>query len=151
MRGAGLPTRHMDTQAMNESELTQRLDERGLLADARQPGVYALELHVPDWSISHIKTKWLEHYDVSPSRDFAGRIANAAQLAYVGASGNVYKRLCDHTNAEVRRSALLCVFPPQDVIDIWPCDSPFDREYQVATDLSRDNPGAVVWMDGTLI
>lgn len=138
---------------LSETQLTERLDERGMLADAQGPGCYALELRSYDWGASHIQEQFRRNCTdnpVSPATGVCRRIANAQRLAYVGQSHNVYQRLCQHVNGKIKQTAIMQLFPPRRVIDVWPCDNPDEKEFQAAVDLARDNPNAVVWSDGKL-
>jgi len=131
-----------------ESDVTQALDDRGRLGDARGPGVYALRLRVPD-DAERVHRDWLAEYDALPGDDALDRLAAAEQVAYVGASTNIYRRLCDHA-AGRRRPSLLAVFKPTSVERVWPRRDPFDGpEYNRALRLARDD--WVVWCNGELL
>jgi len=132
---------------MNEAAMTERLDERGLLDDARNPGVYALALAVPS-ALDAVRRDWDAVADHRPPDDALARLASADRVAYVGASSNVYARLCDHAAGDVRTASICEAFPPDGVIDIWPDESPFMAEYNRALALSRT--GWRVWCDGVI-
>jgi len=89
---------------MNETELTETLDRRGQLDVSRGPGVYALEVAIPD-NGEQIARYWHRYHDHAPQKAFFARLAAAESCLYVGASGNVYGRLCDHVAGEVRKAS----------------------------------------------
>lgn len=131
----------------SKAELTERLDERDLLDDARGSGVYALEASVPDTE-ADVRSAWQLEHDRRPADDTLQRLADAEKVAYVGASKGVYSRLSDHITKTRRQTAFLSVFPPARIIDIWPHPDPFDAEYNRALRLARDYR---VWCDGELL
>jgi hypothetical protein len=133
---------------MREAELTERLDARDELAAARGPGVYAIECVVPE-TIDAVGESWDNQHDARPPDDAIERLAAAGSVAYVGAAGNVYERLCDHIAGKRRRASFVAAFPPRDVIGIWPSDQPFEAEYNRAVALAEDE--WLVWTDGTLL
>lgn len=135
---------------MNEAELTETLDSEGLLEVSYGPGVYALELKFDSYAIKTLQRKWYEHFEIAPSTDFLGQLSHVDRLIYVGASNWMYDRLCDHVNGEKRKTAIMQVFPPADLFDIRPCESPYDREYGIALDVAKIN-GARVWCNGELL
>jgi hypothetical protein len=92
---------------------------------------------------------WYSEFDHAPPEDALERIADAPRVAYVGASGNVYGRLCDHVAGDVRKAAFLSVFRPTRVIDVWPDADPFASEFNRAMRLTRE--GWAVWTDGRLL
>lgn len=123
--------------------MTEDLDARGLLDTARGPGVYGLEVEVPD----DLRSAWHEHNDETPPN--LGRMATAECALYVGASGHVYDRLCDHAAADKRRANALKVFPPTRVAFVEPFDAPLDREYGVA--LAKADARTAVLCDGEIL
>ena len=133
---------------MNEAAMTESLDERGLLADARNPGVYALELSVPP-ALDAVRRDWDREHDHRPPDDALARLASADRVAYVGASIDVYGRLCDHAAADVRTATICEAFPPERVIDVWPHCDPFAAERNRALRLAREGWG--VWCDGEVL
>ena len=132
---------------MNETELTETLDTRDLLEAARDPGVYAIEVAVPD-RLDGVREAWDNQHDSRPDDDGLQRLADAEKVAYVGASKNVYTRLCEHVNQRKRRASFLETFPVRDVVEIWPHLDPFTAEHNRALRLSRDD--WKVWKDGEL-
>jgi hypothetical protein len=133
---------------MNETDLHQRLDHRGLLNDAHGPGCYALRVAVPD-DAAVVRERWAACHDAEPPDDALARLAAADRVAYVGAASDVYARLTEHVNGDVRKTALLEAFDPAAVVDVWPTTTPFDREFGRALSLARE--GWVVWVNGELL
>lgn len=133
---------------MRQATLTERLDERDLLGVAHGPGVYALECDVPD-SPAAVQERWLAQHDHDPPDDAYARLAAAERVAYVGASNDIYARLCDHVGGEVRRAAFLSAFSPTRVIDVWEHSGQFTAEFNRAMRLVRS--GWVCWTDGELL
>lgn len=136
------------TDGMRQSTMTERLDERDLLGVAHGAGCYALEVDAPD-SEAACRERWLTHHDHEPPEDTLARVAQADRVAYVGASNDVYDRLCDHVAGDVRRAAFLAAFEPTRVVNVWEHDRPFDAEFNRAMRLVRD--GWVCWSDGVLL
>ena len=136
---------------MNETELTETLDRRGELADARGPGVYALEVAIPHHG-EQIARYWHRYHDHAPSDEFYTRLAEADSVLYVGAASDVYARLCDHVAGDVRKAAFLEAFPAESLHSLWPKDSAevaFREEEAVARALSSASQR--VWTDGRLL
>lgn len=134
---------------LTESELTERLDERGLLTESHRPGVYALKLADPGDSIRAIIDRWTDHFDADIPGNYATRLSAADRLLYVGSHGrSIYDRLTQHVRGH-KSSTIMDIYPPVDVVNFWHEDHPRDHEWGHAVDLARD--GTVVWCDGSLI
>lgn len=134
---------------MDETTLTETLDADGRLADARQPGCYALKLDAPADAHALLET-WADHYDVAPPASLPVAVEAGHDLLYIGAAGNsIYERLCTHVAGDKRKSAIMRVCPPERVVDVEPCAEPFDREYGYALEQSTD--GVAVWVNGELV
>jgi len=131
---------------MRETELTEALDERGLLDDARGPGCYAIECAVPDL-YADVEEAWSNGHDAHPPDNTLERLAAARRVAYVGASTNVYERLCEHI-ASVREASFVGTYPPTRVIEVWPDETPFESEHNRTIELVRDD--WTCWKDGEL-
>ena len=129
----------------SEAELTEHLDEAGLLNDARGAGTYAIAVTVPD-SETAIREAWHDHHDAMLTDDAVEQLADADRVAYVGASNNVYARLSDHVTGVRHSTAFLTVFPPERVVDVWPAEHPFPLEVSTAMQLAND--GWVAYCDG---
>ena len=125
----------------------ETLDQRGLLEDSRKPGVYALRVRTPH-AADAMAHAFREESEVVPADKTLSRLT-AEDVAYVGASGNVYDRLQDHAEGDVRQTLFLRCFELVDVIDVWPSETPFESEYNRAAALSRD--GFTVWSDGEVL
>lgn len=126
----------------------ETLDERGLLDDAHGPGCYGLRVRTPNTK-ERVVTAFTEHVDVAPGREVCGKLAAADRVAYVGASGDVYDRLQDHADGDVRQALFLRCFDVVDIVDVWPSATPFESEYNRAAALSRE--GWTVWSDGEVL
>lgn len=133
---------------LTESAMTESLDARGLLAAARGPGVYALRCAVPD-DAAAVREALGEVSDADPPEGYAERLAAAERVAYVGASGDVYDRLCDHAAGDVRKATFLRAFPPERVVDVWPHDDPWPCEHKRALKLAR-REGWLAWTNGQM-
>jgi predicted GIY-YIG superfamily endonuclease len=134
---------------MQETDLTETLDKRGQLDAARGPGCYALEVETPD-AADTVARQWHRTHDAAPDGLYS-RVANAGAVLYVGASSNVYNRLCDHCG-DKRKAAFLEVFPPTDLHSLWPkasADVAFMEEQAIARSISTANRR--VWCDGELL
>ena len=135
---------------LTQSTVNQTLDDRGLLDAAHGKGCYALRVNTPN-DVESVARSFLSVSDVTPLDGFMERLT-ADRVAYVGASIDVYSRLMDHADGQVRKATLLQAFDAVDVIDVWPTErgkDPFEQEYNRASELSRQ--GWVVWTDGELL
>ena len=135
---------------MDETDLTQTLEDRRQLDAARGPGCYALVAGVPD-SAQSVIDRWHDAHDAAPDEDVFARLAAAETALYVGAASNVYERLCDHAG-DVRKAAFLSAFPPTALHSLWPKDSAevaFCEEKAVGRALS--GAATRVWTDGDLL
>lgn len=124
------------------------LDDRGLLDVSQGPGTYGLQVRTPP-TVHAVTEAFREHVDVSPPDEVLARLAESERVAYVGASGNVYDRLQDHCEGEVRKALFLRCFPPVDLVGVWPSDAPFESEFNRARALSEDYDA--VWCNGELL
>jgi hypothetical protein len=127
--------------------MTEQLDRCDLLDVSHGSGCYALRVDVPSLPTA-AKEQWDATHDARPGNDALTRMAQADRVAYVGASSDVYGRLCDHCG-EVRKAALLDAFPPTEVVNVWPVDEPFEAEFNRAYRLAQND--WVVWTDGRLL
>jgi hypothetical protein len=133
---------------MTPVSLHGRLDERGLLDDAHNSGTYALEVAVPD-SVERVHRRYLDAKG-HPLDDGMGlELAAAAEVVYVGRSGDVYGRLMDHVRGEVRRASFLEAFDVTDVRGVWGDDENSNlAERRRARSVS--GPATAVWSDGVV-
>jgi len=134
---------------LSPTAVHETLDRQGLLEQSHGPGCYALRVHVPD-NAYDVKREFKHACDVTPSSKTIGRLVNADDVAYVGASGDVYARLMDHAEAEVRQSVFLRAFEIAGLVDVWPSPAPFENEFNRARTLS-DNGWDAVWSDGEVV
>jgi len=131
---------------MNESQMTESLDKRDLLDTTRGPGVYALALAVPSMP-TVAREQWDAVHDTDPPAEAVARLSGASRPRYVGASADLYDRLCDHA-AGTRVPSICEAFPATAVEHVWPHGSPFDGpEVNRALALARDDD-CVVWCNG---
>jgi hypothetical protein len=137
------------TDRLTPTHATEQLDHRDLLAASRGPGCYALRLAVPD-STEAARERWDAHHDARPPEPTLERLAAAEQVAYIGAAREVYGRIMDHAAGDVRKAAICEAFPPVDIMDVWPTDDPFAREWDRARKVAENNPGRV-WVNGELL
>jgi hypothetical protein len=133
---------------MNETELTETLDRRDLLGVSQDSGTYALAVDVPRMP-TVAREQWDATHETRPPNDALTRLSRAGNVVYVGAASNVYARLCDHAEGEVRQAMLLEAFDATGVVGVWPCDNPQAQEYNRAKRLAQD--GWLCWSDGVVI
>ncbi|MFC6770298.1 hypothetical protein ACFQDD_01950 [Halorubrum pallidum] len=124
-------------------EIAQHVDD---LSDAHTPGVYVVELSIPDTSSYETYTRlWLAQHDSVAG--YVESIAASDRLLYVGAAKNVYERLREHLDKPNRSTAVAEVFPIHSVSELVLFDTPteaFDAEQGIAMDLANDEPAAHV-------
>jgi hypothetical protein len=135
------------TTAFTASRVHETLDERGVLDATQGPGTYALKVRTPN-DVESVMRAFREHVDTLPERETLERLTEDRVL-YVGASGNVYDRLQEHANANVRKALFLRVMTPVRVFDVWPTTNAFETEYRKALELSRQ--GWTCWSDGEVV
>ena len=135
---------------LTQSTVNQILDERGLLDSTHGKGCYALRVNTPN-DVESVARAFLSASDVTPPDAYLDRFT-ADRVAYVGASIDVYSRIMDHADGQVRKATFLQAFNAVDVIDVWPTErgkDPFEQEYNRASELSQR--GFVCWTDGELL
>ena len=103
---------------LTQSTVNQTLDERGLLDAAHGKGCYAIRVKTPN-DVESVARAFLSVSDVTPLDGFMERLT-ADRVAYVGASIDVYSRLMDHADGQVRKATFLQAFDAVDVIDVPP-------------------------------
>jgi len=139
----------MTPDPLSPTEAHETLDHKQLLAASHGPGHYALRLTVPD-TVAAARERWDAHHDARPPEPTLERLAAAPDVAYVGASADVYERIMDHARGDVRQTAVMGPFPPSGILDVWPCEEPFASEWRRARTLANELPYAV-WVDGELL
>ena len=135
---------------LTQTTVNQTLDERGLLDSAHGKGCYGLRVETPN-DVESVARAFLSVSDVTPPDAYLDRLT-ADRVAYVGASIDVYSRIMDHADGQVRKATFLQAFDAVDVIDVWPTErgnDPFEQEFNRASELSRQ--GWVVWTDGKIL
>jgi hypothetical protein len=133
---------------LTETELTQRLDDRGDLYRARAPGVYALALQTPP-DADTAESIWAGHMDAPAPAGYHDRLGACARLCYVGSHAqSMYQRLCDHV-AGHQSSTIMALYHPVAVVALWPSEWPRSEEYNRAVELSDER--TAVWTDGALV
>lgn len=136
------------TKALSPTDAHQQLDDMGLLDAAHQPGCYALRLTDPPDNPLAVANVWFDSFDAQPPGGFDG-VAECDRLAYVGGSSDVYNRLMDHAEGEVRQTAVMQVWPPTEVLGVRATDTPFEAEYNYAREWIGRNFD--VWCNGALL
>jgi len=143
------------TDRLTESDVTEHpLTQPLLRVDGTVAGCYALRCDIPP-TVDDIRGRWdradLTHPEETESlRDnLFEHLANADTLVYVGKSGQLYNRLCEHATKERRGATFLDPFPPTDIYDIcYTCDPKKERSY--AENLSRAL-GVTAWVNGEVV
>lgn len=103
-----------------------------------EPGVYALEIDLPDKSKEELQRDWTAHYETLPS--YFHRLVDCHTAIYVGASANVQARLKDHLDKQVRKASLPTVFNVTRLQGVdWYDDSEdaFQAEYNTARQIDE--------------
>jgi len=131
---------------MTPTSCHERLDHLGVLDDAHSEGTYALEVDVPA-GVERIQRGYMAAKGHPLEDGMAARLASVSDVLYVGRSGNVYDRIMDHVDGEVRRASFLEAFDVIDVRGVWPeDDNDGVAERRRARELS--GPATCVWSDG---
>ena len=103
----------------------------------RGAAVYCLELDPPD----NIYEAWDQHFE--NRAPYLDEIDDAAGVRYVGAANDLLRRLNDHNDGEVRKSALLRVCDIASLHSVWwfdSADEAFERESKIATIMQNNRP-----------
>ena len=134
----------IDTGLSGELYLSEHIETFvDALADAHEPGVYAVVCSTPDTtSVERYAREWLDYYEVTPP--FLADLAGASTLIYVGAAQDVYDRLREHLDAPNRTGSVCRPFPIHHVEELWFTETPFERESQIGMQLQHDRPDAYV-------
>ena len=133
---------------MNPIDAHGRLDALGLLNDAHAEGTYALEVETPN-NVESVQRTWLDAIDAPLPDAYAAQLADADTCLYVGRSGNVYDRIMDHADGQVRRASFIRAFGVSDIHGVYPEDENSGvAERNRARSLSSAT--TCVWSDGEL-
>lgn len=115
------------------------------LSEAHSPGVYVLELSIPEIDSHEAHHRlWLTEFNTVPN--YLEQIIEAPKLLYVGAAKDVYTRIQSHLENPNQSTSLAKVFPIHSIRYIDWCDSTdeaFRKENRVAIDLSNNVTGYV--------
>lgn len=117
----------------------------GDLGDAKNPGVYALKLSVPD-SWSAVTDAWDKAFDAERPEWLRDAFEHNV-VVYVGATHNVHERLQQHYDNNGQSTTLAQVFPVHSLWDVWWFDTAgeaFDHEHGIAIRLRNTYPGLYV-------
>ena len=130
-----------------ERYLSETIENVGLTpSEAHAPGVYALELCVPDpHTEAMVAQAWKSVHDVLPP--FFDRLVEAERYIYVGAAKDVFDRIEDHLASQTRTSAVCEAFPVHSVFDVWlseSVDKAFEEETNRAIQLGYAMPNCYV-------
>ena len=125
----------------------EQLDANGWLDDAHGPGIYALDVWVPD-SVDRVQEAWLSQHGLPLPDGYAAQLAAAARARYVGRSRDVYGRVMDHAEGEVRRASFVSAFVLRGVCGVWSGENTGVAERDRARALS--DAETVAWCDGEL-
>ena len=133
---------------MTPVEAHQRLDGLGVLDESHGPGIYALRVTVPN-NVESVHRTWLDAIDAPLLDEYAEQVAAARVCLYVGRSGNVYDRIMDHADGQVRRASFIRAFGMTDIHGVWPDDA---NTGVAERDRARSLSSATtcVWCDGEL-
>ena len=133
---------------MTPTQAHGRLDELGILDGSHGPGCYALRASVPN-NVESVQRTWLDAIDAPLPDAYAEQLADAETCLYVGRSGNVYDRIMDHADGQVRRASFIRAFGMTDIHGVWPDDANTGvAERNRARSLSSAT--TCVWSDGEL-
>lgn len=115
------------------------------VADAQEPGVYTLELSIPDTTDYSVYSElWKSHSESIPP--YLEVIADSPCLFYVGAAKNVAERIRTHLDSPNQSTTIASVFPIHSIEQIEWFDSPgqaFEREHGLAMEYEQTLPGYV--------
>ena len=126
----------------------ERLDDLGVLDESHGSGCYALRVSVPS-GVESVQRTWLDAIDAPLPDAYAEQLAAAETCLYVGRSGDVYDRIMDHADGQVRRASFIRAFGMTDIHGVWPDDANTGvAERNRARSLSSAT--TCVWSDGEL-
>lgn len=129
----------LETPPLSNGYVAQAINRLGHdPADAKVAGCYAIKCNHPGHDLEALTRRWLD--ETGKEAPYLTECAQARAIAYVGASGNIFERLVDHTDAKVRKSVFLQVFEPAELLAIYPDKHPMQNEQQYADALQADYP-----------
>ena len=133
---------------MTPVDAHKRLDDLGVLDESHGSGCYALRVSVPN-NVESVQRTWLGAIDAPLPDAYAEQLAEADTCLYVGRSGNVYDRIMDHADGQVRRASFVRAFGMADVHGVYPED---ENTGVAERDRARalSDATTVVWSDGEL-
>lgn len=132
---------------LTPTRANQQLDDMGLLDDAYESGVYALDVHVPN-SADAVARRWLDTHGTPLPDRYPPQLAIAEDVVYVGAAAQTYSRIMDHARGDVRQASFLEAFPPVRVRGVWPGARSSAAERERARTIA--DMATCCWMDGEL-
>jgi len=108
--------------------------------DPSTAAVYSLELDTPPtWP--HVVEQWHAKYEETP--DWLREAWDSERILYVGAANDITERLERHAERDVRKAAIMAVYPPVEVAEIWPMpdmDRALVKESALALQIANENP-----------
>ena len=133
---------------MTPVEAHTKLEKLETLNASQGPGTYALRVSVPN-NVESVQRTWLDAIDAPLPDEYAEQLAECESALYVGRSGNVYDRIMDHADGQVRRASFIRAFGMADIHGVYPEDENTGvAERNRARALS--DADTVVWTDGEL-
>ena len=114
------------------------------LSDAHRPGVYALRLAKPDDPAS----AWDRQHDTRP--EWFDAFVKREKCVYVGSAGDVFRRLEEHRDGEVRTTVLTELCEIESLRNLWLLPALTERherefeERKVARLMRREYPETYV-------
>ena len=133
---------------MTPVEAHTELEALETLAASQGPGTYAIVVAVPN-GVESVQRTWLDAIDAPLPDAYAEQLAAAETCLYVGRSGDVYDRIMDHADGQVRRASFIRAFGMTDIHGVWPYDANTGvAERNRARSLSSAT--TCVWSDGEL-
>ena len=138
----------IDTGLSGDAYLSEMIENHvdGGPSAARQPGVYCLELSIPETGGLETYTRlWLETHETTDR--YLESIVDANRLLYVGHSADVYGRIQQHLEQPNQSTTVASTFPIHHIDRLWFYDSKqiaSEREHGHRMELSNQLAGAHV-------
>jgi len=114
----------IETGLSGEAYLSEHIEHHvdGGPSEAHRPGVYVLELSIPETGGLETYTRlWLQDHGTVPP--YLESIVASNRLLYVGSAANVYKRIQQHLEHPNRSTTVAATFPIHHVEDVVFCES----------------------------